>query len=70
MPMKIVGLNFFLMYSKPCLACSFPESEVEPFFFDVRADTLPDSVIVDTVVEPPDAKLKIVNIRTNNLPHV
>uniref|UniRef100_A0A914CZ52 Cadherin domain-containing protein n=1 Tax=Acrobeloides nanus TaxID=290746 RepID=A0A914CZ52_9BILA len=50
--------------------CSFPESEVEPFFFDVRADTLPDSVIVDTVVEPPDAKLKIVNIRTNNLPHV
>uniref|UniRef100_A0AC34QCU7 Cadherin domain-containing protein n=2 Tax=Panagrolaimus sp. JU765 TaxID=591449 RepID=A0AC34QCU7_9BILA len=50
--------------------CTFPESEVEPFFFDVRADTQIDSIIVDTVVEPPDAQLYIVNVRSNNIPDV
>ncbi|KAI1704454.1 cadherin domain-containing protein [Ditylenchus destructor] len=50
--------------------CSFPESEVQPFFFDIRADTPPQSVIVDTVVEPPTAQLRVANIRSNNLANV
>ncbi|TMS40064.1 hypothetical protein L596_006491 [Steinernema carpocapsae] len=51
-------------------ACYFPESELQPFFFDVAADTPPDSVIVDTVVEPANASLHIVSVRSGNLPQV
>uniref|UniRef100_A0A1I7ZHC9 Cadherin domain-containing protein n=1 Tax=Steinernema glaseri TaxID=37863 RepID=A0A1I7ZHC9_9BILA len=51
-------------------ACSFPESELQPFFFDVSADTPPDSVLVDTAVEPPNATLRVVSVRSPNLPEV
>ncbi|KAH7725565.1 Protein CDH-12 [Aphelenchoides avenae] len=47
--------------------CTFPESDVSPFFFDIRADTPEESVIVDTVVEPPQAALKVLDVRSNNL---
>uniref|UniRef100_A0AC35GT72 Cadherin domain-containing protein n=1 Tax=Panagrolaimus sp. PS1159 TaxID=55785 RepID=A0AC35GT72_9BILA len=50
--------------------CKFPESEIEPFFFDIKADLPPDSVIVDTAVDPPDAQLRLINVRSNNLPDV
>uniref|UniRef100_A0A914Z4A5 Cadherin domain-containing protein n=1 Tax=Panagrolaimus superbus TaxID=310955 RepID=A0A914Z4A5_9BILA len=50
--------------------CKFPESEIEPFFFDIKADLPPDSVIVDTAVDPPDAQLRLVNVRSNNLPEI
>ncbi|KAI6175361.1 DE-cadherin [Aphelenchoides bicaudatus] len=41
--------------------CHFPESSTQSFFFDVRADVPIGSVIVDSVVEPADAKLKILD---------
>ncbi|KAK0398870.1 hypothetical protein QR680_002790 [Steinernema hermaphroditum] len=50
--------------------CIFPESELQPFFFDVSADTPPDSVLVDTVVEPSNATLRIVSVRSADLPQV
>lgn len=49
--------------------CRFPESTSTQsfFFFDIRADTPPGSVIVDSVVEPADAQLRVFDIRSNNL---
>ena len=50
--------------------CHFPESSERQFFFDIRSDTAPRSIVLDTVVEPPDARLAIANVRSNNLPSV
>lgn len=49
-------------------ACVFPEAHERPFFFDIRSDTAPRSIVLDTVVEPPDAAMAIANIRSDNLP--
>uniref|UniRef100_A0A7E4VWK5 Cadherin domain-containing protein n=1 Tax=Panagrellus redivivus TaxID=6233 RepID=A0A7E4VWK5_PANRE len=57
-------------YKEMCFYCTFPESEVEPFFFDVRADAALNSVVVDTVVDPPNAVLQVVNVRSNNIPDI
>ena len=43
---------------------------MEPFFFDIRADTPLDSIIVDTVVDPPGSQLQILNVRSSNVPDV
>ncbi|KAL3082214.1 hypothetical protein niasHT_037852 [Heterodera trifolii] len=48
-------------------ACIFPEARERPFFFDIPTDVPARSILVDTVVEPSDAKLTIANIRANNL---
>jgi hypothetical protein len=50
--------------------CLFPEASDRQFFFDIRADTPPRSIILDTVVEPADARLTVANVRSNNLPEV
>jgi hypothetical protein len=50
--------------------CLFPEASDRQFFFDIRADTPPRSIILDTVVEPADARLAVANVRSNNLPEV
>nr|CAD2169265.1 unnamed protein product [Meloidogyne enterolobii] len=47
--------------------CHFPESEERPFFIDIPSGPPPRSILLDTVVEPPDAKLEIANVRSNNL---
>ncbi|CAD5221231.1 unnamed protein product [Bursaphelenchus okinawaensis] len=47
--------------------CVFPEQSATNFFFDVRADTPAQSILVDTVVEPPDAELKIYSVKSNNI---
>lgn len=76
-------LTFLLIFHQPngCWAvrqkqpnagsfCLFPESSERQFFFDIRSDTAPRSIVLDTVVEPPDARLAIANVRSNNLPSV
>jgi len=50
--------------------CHFPESEERPFFIDIPSGPPPRSILLDTVVEPPDAKLEIANVRSNNLVQV
>lgn len=64
--------DFLLRFDQNfCLgSCVFPESEIEPFFFDLLSNTPEDSIVVDTVVEPPNAKIQIANIRSNNIPNV
>nr|CAD2168865.1 unnamed protein product [Meloidogyne enterolobii] len=47
--------------------CHFPESEERPFFIDIPSGPPRRSILLDTVVEPPDAKLEIANVRSNNL---
>uniref|UniRef100_A0A0M3HUT7 Cadherin domain-containing protein n=1 Tax=Ascaris lumbricoides TaxID=6252 RepID=A0A0M3HUT7_ASCLU len=47
--------------------CFFPESEQHPFFFDIDDLEPIGTVIVDTVVEPPDARLSIGSIRSRNI---
>ena len=47
--------------------CHFPESEERPFFVDIPSGPPSRSILLDTVVEPPDAKLEIANVRSNNL---
>ncbi|KAI6211786.1 hypothetical protein M3Y96_00471300 [Aphelenchoides besseyi] len=48
-------------------SCTFPETASQSFFFDLDASTPAGTVIVNSVVEPADARLEIKNIRSNNL---
>ena len=47
--------------------CTFSETKRQSFFFDIEAGTPSGSSIVSTTVEPPNARLSIANIRSNNL---
>ncbi|CAD5228721.1 unnamed protein product [Bursaphelenchus xylophilus] len=47
--------------------CVFPEQSATNFFFDISADTPANSILVDTVVEPADADLKILSVKSNNI---
>ncbi|KAI6220827.1 DE-cadherin [Aphelenchoides fujianensis] len=66
-------LAFFLLLNAQAEAqttrrrsCSFPETASQSFFFDFDADTPAGTTIVNSVVSPPDARLTIGNVRSNN----
>uniref|UniRef100_A0A914I5N4 Cadherin domain-containing protein n=1 Tax=Globodera rostochiensis TaxID=31243 RepID=A0A914I5N4_GLORO len=62
---------FFALGVKICAkkssVCVFPEARERALFFDIPTNVPARSILVDTVVEPSDAKLSIANIRANNL---
>ncbi|KAE9419930.1 hypothetical protein Angca_002371, partial [Angiostrongylus cantonensis] len=43
--------------------CFFPESELAPFFYDVDGDVRAGTVIVESVVNPPDAEILLASVR-------
>lgn len=50
--------------------CSFPQSRVKPFYFELTSDVQPGTVVVDTKYEPPEAQPILASIRSDSLPDV
>ncbi|KAK6750685.1 hypothetical protein RB195_002572 [Necator americanus] len=46
------------------IACFFPEFELRPFFYDVNSDVAPWTAIVETIVDPPDARILLASVRS------
>uniref|UniRef100_A0A0N5A3B0 Cadherin n=1 Tax=Parastrongyloides trichosuri TaxID=131310 RepID=A0A0N5A3B0_PARTI len=68
----ILYLSFGIIQSKNNLPCYFAESDNnEPFVVDFIVNkNLNEAVILNTVVDPPQADLTILNVRSNNLPKI
>ncbi|CAI4225888.1 unnamed protein product [Auanema sp. JU1783] len=45
--------------------CTFPESEIRPFFFEVLSDVPVGTVVVETTVEPRNAQIFLASVRSN-----
>uniref|UniRef100_A0A158PA71 Cadherin domain-containing protein n=1 Tax=Angiostrongylus cantonensis TaxID=6313 RepID=A0A158PA71_ANGCA len=52
---------FTIVDSRMWSRCFFPESELAPFFYDVDGDVRAGTVIVESVVNPPDAEILLAS---------